>query len=253
MAQGWAGARLRAGVAAGAVALTAGLVGGCSPDGKDAAARSPAPGSTSSAVSGSPSGSPSASASPSPSGSPSVTPSPSATPATPVRTSAAPTRPARPVPATFLSMYATTAGGRLQVPRGGAAQEFTITVRNGNARAYGALAVAFQMEIAISSGGPAVPQNGMVLERRDPATGVWRALELRVANDALPPSLHKGGAPLAKDAVRTERYRIRATKSGPVVSMPLMITAVDTTAGQGASYDRVFEARTSLTVSTRQG
>ncbi|WP_328398381.1 hypothetical protein OHS70_17005 [Streptomyces sp. NBC_00390] len=247
MAQGWAGARLRAGVAAGAVVLTAGLVGGCSPDGKNAAAQSPAPGSTSSTVSASPSGSPSASASPSPAG------SPSATPATPVRTSAVPTRPARPVPATFLSMYATTAGGRLQVPRGGAAQEFTITVRNGNARTYGALVVAFQMEIAISSEGPAAPQNGMVLERRDPATGAWRAVELRVANDALPPSLHKGGAPLAKDAVRTERYRIRATKGGPAVSMPLMITAVDTTAGQGTSYDRAFAARTSLTVSTRQG
>ncbi|MEU0396446.1 hypothetical protein ABZ208_27355 [Streptomyces sp. NPDC006208] len=147
-------------------------------------------------------------------------------------------------------MYATTAGGRLQVPRGGAAQEFTITVRNGNARAYGALVVAFQMEIAINSEGPAAPQNGMVLEHRDPATGAWRAVELRVANDTLPPSLHKGGAPLAKDAVRTERYRIRATKGGPAVSMPLMITAVDTAAGQGTSSDRAFAARTSLTVST---
>ncbi|MCP3817919.1 hypothetical protein NLX86_07160 [Streptomyces sp. A3M-1-3] len=152
-------------------------------------------------------------------------------------------------------MSASTAGGALNVVRGGAAREFTVTVRNGNIRVYGQVLVVFQMEIMVEgvSDGPAPPQNGFVLERRDPATGAWRTVELRVANDVQPHWLFTGGTPLARDAARTERYRIRAGATGPVGFTPLMIRLIDTGAPQNASYEQGGPARSSLPVSARHG
>ncbi|MBW5482323.1 hypothetical protein [Streptomyces bambusae] len=122
----------------------------------------------------------------------------------------------------------TANGGGLTLTRGGAAQEFTVTLRNGNTRAYQHLHLAFQMEILVPEPGDRPALSSFVLERRDPATGTWRPAALRIANDVLPASLLDGGSPLARDAVRTERYRLRATAAGPSGSTPLMVTLVDT-------------------------
>ncbi|MER6996658.1 hypothetical protein [Streptomyces sp. NPDC000410] len=93
-------------------------------------------------------------------------------------------------------MYASTAAGRIDLARGGAAKEFTVHTRNGNTRVYAGLAVAFQTEMLLSSGdGPAPDRNGLVLERRDPATGRWAPAELRVADDVQPHRLVPPGAP----------------------------------------------------------
>ncbi|MCX4824700.1 hypothetical protein OG883_33565 [Streptomyces sp. NBC_01142] len=237
---------------AGLAAVTAGLlVAGCSPD----EVRTSDGGSATPSVSLSPTAAPPASASPVASPS-KATPSSAA----PSRTSAAPAaRPAQPRPQpkpqpkpTVLSMHASTAaGGRVDLVRGGAAQEFTVAVRNGNTRAYSALLVVFQMEMMESAGGATPPQNGFVLERRDPVTGAWRAVELRVANDVQPHYLFSGGTPLAKDVPRTERYRIRAGSAGAEGSMPLMIRLVDTAAPESASDGRGVPARTSLMVTAR--
>ncbi|MFJ8073751.1 hypothetical protein ACIQ7Q_07355 [Streptomyces sp. NPDC096176] len=153
---------------------------------------------------------------------------------------------------TKLSMYASAAGG-LNLTRGGGAREFTVNVTNGNTRAYGAVAVVFQMEMMIGADAGSTPeQNGFVLERRDPASGTWRNVELRVANDVQPHFLFSGGGALAKDATRTERYRIRAAVTGPVGSTPLMIRLVDTTAPDNAAYERGFPASTYLSVTARR-
>jgi hypothetical protein len=150
-------------------------------------------------------------------------------------------------------MYASAAGGPLSLARGGAAREFTVTVSNGNTRAYGALRVVFQMEMMIGDEGATPPQNGFTLERRDPASGVWKAVELRVANDVQPHYLFSGGAPLAEDTLRRERYRIRAQGTGPTGSTALMIRLVDTTAPESAPYERGVPAATSLMVTARRG
>ncbi|WP_327325078.1 hypothetical protein OG735_23110 [Streptomyces sp. NBC_01210] len=148
-------------------------------------------------------------------------------------------------------MYASTSGGRVVVVRGGAAREFTVTVSNGNTRAYTALSVVFQMEMMVADEGSTPPQNGFVLERRDPATGAWRPVELRVANDVRPHSLFSGGTPLAKDTRRTEHYRIRAGERGPAGSTPLMIRLIDTAAPENASDEQAVPARTSLMITAR--
>ncbi|MFI1394165.1 hypothetical protein [Streptomyces sp. NPDC020681] len=145
-------------------------------------------------------------------------------------------------------MYAQTASGRLDLVRGGPAREFQVVIHNGNTRAYSALSVVFQMEMMTAGEGRTPAQNGFVLERRDPATGAWRAVELRVANDVQPHWLFTGGTPLAEDAARTERYRIRSEATGPAGSTPLMIRLVDTAAPQSASDERGVPARTSLMV-----
>lgn len=150
-----------------------------------------------------------------------------------------------------MSMYAAASGGPLSLARGGAAREFTVTVNNGNTRAYGALRVVFQMEMMIGDEGATPPRNGFTLERRDPATGAWKTVELRVANDVQPHYLFSGGAPLAKEAARTERYRIRAEKAGPTGSTALMIRLVDTTAPDDAAYERGVPAAASLMVTAR--
>ncbi|MEV0411147.1 hypothetical protein AB0I68_10165 [Streptomyces sp. NPDC050448] len=186
-----------------------------------------------------PSGSPSPTATGA--GTPAVSspaPTPASTPASTPTSSAAPAKTpaaaAVPAPATRLSLTAAAAGGGLNLVRGGPAQEFTVTVRGGNSQAYRHLLVAFQMEPLTGEPGdlpgPAAP---FVLERRDPATGAWRAVDLRLATDAQPAHLYEGGAALARDAVRTERYRLRATVTGPSGSSPLMIYAIDTDAAEG--------------------
>ncbi|MFF0214362.1 hypothetical protein [Streptomyces vinaceus] len=202
---------------------------------------------------------PSASASPSATAPATATPSgpaPTPTPATASASSAAPARTpaAAPAPATRLALTAAAAtGGGLKLVRGGPAQEFTVTVHNGNSQAYGHLLVAFQMEPLTGEPGdlpgPATP---FVLERRDPATGAWRAADLRIAADAKPAHLHTGGTALARDAVRTERYRLRATATGPTGSSPLMVYAIDTDAAEGTRADFEHPGHVSLPLTTRR-
>ncbi|MFJ3922816.1 hypothetical protein [Streptomyces sp. NPDC090022] len=127
-------------------------------------------------------------------------------------------------------MSVETRGGRLTLVRGGAAQEFTVTVRNGNTQAYDHLLLTFQMEILFGGGTaePTGPGPGFVLERKDPATGAWRPATLRIANDSLPNALLRGGTPLPRDTTRTEHYRLRALRVGAAGSTPVMIRLVDT-------------------------
>ncbi|MFJ1567299.1 hypothetical protein ACIOG8_24320 [Streptomyces erythrochromogenes] len=122
-----------------------------------------------------------------------------------------------------------TRGGRLVLVRGGAAQEFTVTLRNGNSADHRHLLVAFQMEVLVGEPGDRPGSGpGFLLERLDRASGAWRPAELRVANDAEPLSLYTGGGPLAREAVRVERYRLRATAGGPTGSTPVVVSFVDT-------------------------
>ncbi|MFE7096894.1 hypothetical protein [Streptomyces erythrochromogenes] len=159
-----------------------------------------------------------------------------ATPAgTPSTASAAATNrastphPSPPPAPTRLTVAVDTRGGRLALVRGGAAQEFTVTLRNGNSTDHRHLLVAFQMEVLVGEPGDRPGSGpGFLLERFDQASGAWRPAGLRVANDAGPLSLYKGGGPLAREAVRVERYRLRATAGGPTGSTPLVVSFVDT-------------------------
>ncbi len=91
-------------------------------------------------------------------------------------------------------MAVRTAGGRIDLARGGAPQEFTVTLDNGNTRAYTQLKLAFQMEMLIDGrSAEQAPQDGFLLQRWDPAAGMWRDEPLRIANDTMPPHLHSGG------------------------------------------------------------
>ncbi|MFJ5807606.1 hypothetical protein [Streptomyces sp. NPDC093093] len=174
--------------------------------------------------------------------------SPSPMPA-PTRTAAPP----RPAPATPLSMDVATRGGRLDLVRGGPPQEFTVTLRGGNTQAYRHLLLTFQMESLVPEPGDTPgPARAFVLEHRDPATGTWRPAELRVANDFKPYALLSGGAPLARDAVRTEHYRLRATATGPTGSSPVVVDAIDTDAPSGTSRDRERPGHFSLPHTTRR-
>lgn len=188
---------------------------------------SPAPSASESSASPTPTPTESATASATPKPTPSTRkPTPTPTP-TPTRTaSPSPTKP--PVP-THLSMSVRTAGGGLNLVRGGAAQEFTVTLANGNTRAYTRLKPTFQIEYL----------QGIVLQRWDPATGTWKNVDLRVATDAYPPSLHQGGSPLAPDATRTIRYRMRALAEGGAGSDSLMIDLIDTVAGERVAYQHL--------------
>ncbi|MFJ4775961.1 hypothetical protein [Streptomyces sp. NPDC088762] len=222
--------------AAAAAVLLAGLTGCGDEDGTKGAAVSA-------------SASPSATASPSPSAPASVSPSAPVAPSTePSSPTAPPTsRAATPPPApTRLTASVDTRGGALALVRGGTAQEFTVTLRNGNSAAYGHLLVAFQMEILVGEPGDR-PAGGpeFVLERFDQASGGWRAAPLRIANDRMPESMYTGGGPLARDTVRVERYRLRATAGGPTGSTPLVVSFIDTDA------DREVAAHTALPHSTR--
>ncbi|WP_404952863.1 hypothetical protein [Streptomyces sp. 147326] len=191
-----------------------------------AAASSSAPASA--PVSASPSGS-SAPVSASPSGS-------SAPPAAPT------TRAATPPPApTRLTVAVDTRGGRLALVRGGVAQEFTVTLRNGNSAEYRHLLVAFQMESLVGEPGDRPGSGpGFLLERFDQASGTWRPAEFRIANDVKPLSLFTGGGPLALEAVRVERYRLRATAGGPTGSSPVVVSFIDTDADREAAAHAVL-------------
>lgn len=202
---------------------------------------------------------PSGSASPSATAPATATPSASAVTPTPASAPASPAAPgmtpaAAPAVATRLSLTAAAAsGGGLKLVRGGPAQEFTVTVHNGNSQAYGHLLIAFQMEPLTGEPGdlpgPATP---FVLERRDPATGTWRAADLRIATDAKPAHLYTGGTALARDAVRTERYRLRATATGPTGSSPLLVYAIDADAAEGTRADFEHPGHVSLPLTTRR-
>ncbi|MEU8679057.1 hypothetical protein [Streptomyces sp. NPDC048560] len=151
-------------------------------------------------------------------------------------------------------MTVATRTGRIDLVRGGAAQEFTVTLRNGNTQGYAHLRLAFQMEILID-GTPAnerPPSDGFALERWDAGAGVWRGAELRIANDVMPHHLYGGGTPLARDAVRTERYRLRAGPSGPVGSTPLIVSLINPDAPAGASAGEARPASFSLPHTTRR-
>ncbi|MGW6614670.1 hypothetical protein ACWGA0_14580 [Streptomyces erythrochromogenes] len=207
-------------VAAVAAVLLAGS-SGCANGGE---AYPKAPSSPSPASSASVSAPVSATATATPSGTPSTasaTPTPrAATPAPAPSPPAAPTR---------LTVAVDTRGGRLALVRGGSAQEFTVTLRNGNSVDHRHLLVAFQMELLVGEPGDRPGSGpGFLLERYDRTSGAWHPAELRVANDAGPLSLYTGGGPLARDAVRVERYRLRATAGGPTGSTPVVVSFVDT-------------------------
>ncbi|MDH2387602.1 hypothetical protein QCN29_02125 [Streptomyces sp. HNM0663] len=239
--------------AASAVLLAAAITGCDEKDGEaDAARRSTPPPAAAAAspsaseASAGPGAGASTGESPSGSASPSGSPTGSARSAAskPAASTAASTPPAGPKTAkppvpTLLGLHASTRGGRLNLVRGGAAQEFTITLHNGNTHAYRHLRLAFQMEFLFREPGDE-PRSGpgFVLERWDRAAGVWRAQELRIANDAMPHWLYEGGEPLARDAVRTERFRLRAGTAVATGSTPLMIYAIDTDAPRDASLER---------------
>ncbi|WTW98987.1 hypothetical protein OG216_39115 [Streptomycetaceae bacterium NBC_01309] len=122
---------------------------------------------------------------------------------------------------------------RLTLVRGGPAAEFTVTVVNGDTRAYAHIRTVISMESlpGAPNGGP---QQGFVLEAFDAVSGTWRQAPIRIAQDVLPPSLVVAGTPLALDETRIERYRIRATATGPVGSTPLVVDLVNTDAPDSA-------------------
>ncbi|MGW7437148.1 hypothetical protein [Streptomyces sp. NPDC054849] len=186
--------------------------------------------------------SPSAAASASTSTSASASPSGSSAPAAPPTTRAATPPPAP----TRLTVAVETRGGRLALVRGGAPQEFTVTLRNGNSAAYGHVVVAFQMEFLVGEPGD-LPGSGpgFLLERFDRASATWRPAAFRIANDFKPPSMFTGGSPLAREVVRVERYRLRATAGGPTGSSPVVVSFIDTDA------DREVAAHVVLGHSTR--
>ncbi|MFI5669341.1 hypothetical protein [Streptomyces sp. NPDC051704] len=236
-------------IASAVLAVLPAVLTACSghPDQRAAPARSSSP---SPSGSGSPaSAAPTAPATPAPVAAPTPTATPAATSSSaPAKAPAAP-----PAPATRLSLTAAAPGGALHLVRGGPAQEFTVTVRNGNSQAYRHLLVAFQMEPPTGEPGdlpgPAAP---FVLERRDPATGAWRAADLRIATDVKPAHLYAGGTALAPDAVRTERYRLRATATGPTGSSPLVVYAIDADAAEGTAADFGRPGRVPVPLTTRR-
>ncbi|WP_051837050.1 hypothetical protein [Streptomyces sp. NRRL F-2580] len=172
----------------------------------------------------------------------SASPSGSSGPPAPATTRAATPPPA----ATRLTVAVDTRGGRLVLVRGGVAQEFTVTLRNGNSAEYRHLLVAFQMESLVGEPGDQPGSGpGFLLERLDQASGTWRPADFRIANDVKPLSLYTGGGPLAREAVRVERYRLRATAGGPTGSSPVVVSFVDTDA------DREVAAHVVLAHTTR--
>ncbi|MFE2283219.1 hypothetical protein ACFXDJ_03455 [Streptomyces sp. NPDC059443] len=222
--------------------LLAGSTGCEDKDAKTPAAASVPP-SASATVS--PSASASPSASPAPSASPSTSASPSASrSAAPAAPSSVPPPP--PPSPTRLSVSADTRGGGLALVRGGAAQEFTVTLRNGNTAEYRHLLIAFQMEsLEGGPGDPPATRPGFALEHFEDSSGTWKPADLRIANDARPESLFTGGSALARDAVRVERYRLRATAGGPTGSTPLMVYFIDTDAHQSAAAHTNLPSSTS--------
>ncbi|MFD9518372.1 hypothetical protein [Streptomyces sp. NPDC059979] len=202
--------------------------GGTAPAAASAPASVAVPESASASASASGAASPSASGSATSSASPSGTSAPSAPPTT---------RAATPPPApTRLAVAVDTRGGRLALVRGGAPQEFTVTLRNGNSAEYGHVLVSFQMEFLVGEPGDQPGTGpGFLLERFDQASGAWRPTDFRIANDFKPPSMFTGGSPLAREVVRVERYRLRATAGGPTGSSPVVVSFIDTDADREAA------------------
>ncbi|MFE5488060.1 hypothetical protein [Streptomyces sp. NPDC056527] len=162
-----------------------------------------------------------------PTASPSVVAEPSPTPSasrSSVKPSASPS-PSRPV-RTQVTVVPVAKGGRLVVRGGGAAQEFSVTLRNDTRRDYARLAVGLAMEPNWEEGGPA--DWGLRAERWDPAAGRWRAADIVVAGDVAVLYQTVGGTALPRGAERTIRYRIKATGPRPVVSTWLAVDAVVT-------------------------
>ncbi|MGW0363800.1 hypothetical protein [Streptomyces sp. NPDC002990] len=227
-----------------ATALLAGAVG-CSDKGGAGVSGASVPATAGASASASPSASATPSPSPSLPGSasPSVAASVAGTPAAQGAVPGPPaSRTATPPPApTRLTPAVQTRDGGLALRRGGAAQEFTVTLRNGNTEEYRHLLVAFQMESLVGEPGDRPGSGpGFLLERFDQASGTWRATALRIANDVTPASLLTGGTALGREAVRVERYRLRATAGGATGSSPLMVSFIDTDA------DRSVATRVSL-------
>ncbi|MEU7033080.1 hypothetical protein ABZ958_05265 [Streptomyces sp. NPDC046237] len=221
-----------------ATALLLPVLAGC--NGKTSVASAPDPSASSVPAAPAPPATVSASASASPSvGASSTatrTASPSATASPTTATTPSRRSPKPPVP-THLGLSVSAKGGALRLVRGGAAQEFTVTLRNGNTHAYRHLLLAFQMELLFGEpGDTAATGPDFVLERRDPVTGVWRQVALRMANDAMYYPGLKGGTPLARDAVRTERYRLSAPAAGPTGSTPVMVELIDTDTDARVAY-----------------
>ncbi|MFB7463505.1 hypothetical protein ACFCZ1_08350 [Streptomyces sp. NPDC056224] len=217
-----------------AAVLLAGLTGltGCGQkDGET-------PGGASPTASASGSASPSATPTGASAASPAVSASASATAASvsPAPSAPATTPPAPPAAPTRLKVAVDTRGGGLALVRGGPAQEFTVTLRNGNSAEYRHLLVAFQMESLVGAPGE-LPGSGpgFLLERFDQASGSWRAAALRIANDRMPEAMYTGGGPLAREGVRVERYRLRATAGGPAGSSPLVVSFIDTDTDEEAT------------------
>ncbi|MEU4733299.1 hypothetical protein [Streptomyces sp. NPDC023588] len=232
-----AGPRRGPGVVAVAAVLLAGAAGCADGAGRGTAAAL-APASSSAPASPSPYATATASGSAPASASPSGPVTPSA-----LSTTRATTPPAVP---TGLTVAVDTRGGRLALARGGAPQEFTVTLRNGNSAAYRHLLVAFQMEFLVGEPGDQPGSGpGFLLERFDTASGAWRPATFRIANDAEPPSAFTGGAPLARETVRVERYRLSATAGGPTGTTPVMVSFIDT------DGDREAAAHLNLGHSTR--
>ncbi|WP_158780903.1 hypothetical protein [Streptomyces sp. NRRL S-237] len=231
------GPRSALSAAAVAAVLLAGVTGCGEKHGTAPAAASV---SASAEVSASASESVSASASPS---SPAASPSGSSAPASPTPTVP---RAVTPPPApTRLTVAVDTRGGRLALVRGGAPQEFTVTLRNGNSAAYRHVLVAFQMEMLVGEPGVRAGSGpGFLLERFDPASGGWRPADFRIANDTKPLSMFSGGSPLAREAVRTERYRLSATAGGPMGSSPVVVSFIDTDADSQVAAHVVLEHST---------
>jgi hypothetical protein len=211
-----------------AAVLLAAMLAGCGDDDEKGTVRA-AP-SSSSPSTPAPSASSADPVSPAPATSAAATESaaPAPTTAAPSKspTPAAPSASRPPAP-TKLAVTIAPAGTRIDVRRGGPAQEITITMRNGNTAAYPRLAVMFQMEFMHTRVRDGDPQDGIVLERYDAKAGVWRVVPLRVANDAFPFHMVQGGAPLAKNEVRVERYRVSAKKEGPVGTTDFTVSVVD--------------------------
>lgn len=220
--------------ALGAAAVAALLVVGATGCGEKTGT-SPAAASVSASAEVSPSASDAVSASASPT-TPAASGPVSSAPASP--TPSVPRTVAPPAAPTRLTVAVDTRGGRLALVRGGVPQEFTVTLRNGSTAEYRHVLVAFQMEMLVGEPGAGAGNGpGFLLERFDTASGSWRPADFRIANDTKPAALFSGGSPLARDAVRTERYRLRATAGGPTGSSPVMVSFIDTDAdGEVAAH-----------------
>ncbi len=224
------------------MALAAVLVGGLAGCKEDTAGATTVSAGGSATDASTPSVSASASASASATGEAAESASPSASattrsaypkPPSPRKPAADPTtaQPPKPAPTTRpvqeeVTVSVTPAGGRLAVREGEPAREFTVTLRNDTVRAYERLAVGLSMEPYWGEGDHA--SWPLALERWDAASGSWRKADLVIANDVAVLYQTTGGTALARGAVRTVRFRIKATGTWPSASTYIGAYAVVT-------------------------